>query len=271
MEETETLQIQDLQVKIQLGVKSHCVIADRIVYSENHLEFSWSWSSPSLSNRDRSDLGVLENQIKEVHLSDQADKRKCSGNIDGSFSTAAIRRLLVEDKGVACDYIMGWVSWVSVKGGIFFWRALLNRIPTRSALVNRNIFIPDSSCCFCGDYEESTDHIFTGCSTATRVWNQFCDWARLPTLFAFGFKDVAKFHLNCNLNKEEKAVVKGLIMIGCWCIWKARNEKIFSNALGRVEDIMGDIKSLGFLWLRNRSKHKSILWADWCKFPMYML
>ncbi|KAJ0468676.1 putative reverse transcriptase zinc-binding domain-containing protein [Helianthus annuus] len=126
------------------------------------------------------------------------------GNKDGGFSAAAVRNLLVEDNVVPSVYIMGWVKWVPAKCGIFFWRALLNRIPTRTALVNRNIHIPDSNCCFCGEYEECTDQVFTGCSTSIRVRQLFYDWARLPAMFAFGFHDVAEFHSNCNLNKEEK-------------------------------------------------------------------
>ncbi|MFS7978963.1 hypothetical protein Hanom_Chr10g00921691 [Helianthus anomalus] len=47
-----------------------------------------------------------------------------------------------------------------------------------------------------------------------RVWALFCGWARLPPLFAFSFRDLAEFHRVCNLNKEEKMVVKCLIIIG---------------------------------------------------------
>ncbi|KAJ0466675.1 hypothetical protein HanIR_Chr14g0674811 [Helianthus annuus] len=90
-------------------------------------------------------------------------------------------------------------------------------------------------------------------------------------MFAFGFKDVLEHANFCKLRKEESLIVKGLILLGCWCIWKARNEVVFSNGRGRSEDILGDIKSLGFLWLKNRSRHKNLDRIEWCKYPMYMM
>ncbi|KAJ0788573.1 putative RNA-directed DNA polymerase [Helianthus annuus] len=248
-----------------------CSIADRLAVVGNQPVYAWNWSGHSLSVSERADLIELELFLREVRLSNQFDKWCWSDAKDGLFHTAVVRKSLVEEKAVSYDFIMEWVSWVPAKCGVFFWRALQDKIPTRSALVKRNINIPDPYCCFCGDYEESTDHLFTGCSLAVRVWALFCGWARLPPLFAFSFRDLAEFHKVCNLNKEEKTVVKGLIIIGSWCIWKERNDKIFSNSGGRSEDIMRNIKSLGFLWLKNRSKFKDIVWVEWCIFPMYML
>ncbi|KAJ0602422.1 hypothetical protein HanIR_Chr03g0139471 [Helianthus annuus] len=44
----------------------------------------------------------------------------------------------------------------------------------------------------------------------------------------------------------------------CVCIWKARNELIFSNKEISPAKVTEDIKSIGYLWIRNRSSCKSI-------------
>ncbi|KAJ0455641.1 putative reverse transcriptase zinc-binding domain-containing protein [Helianthus annuus] len=248
-----------------------CLIADRLKMVEQRLECVWGWSVQLSTDRDRSDLVELEHLIRDVCITDRPDKWKWTGNQEALFSAAAVRKILVEDNDPRFGNISEWVSWVPAKCGIFFWRALQNKIPTRMALIHRNIPVAISSCCFCGDYEETTDHIFTGCSVAIRVWQTLSEWVRLPPLFAFEFKDVTEFHLSRNLDKEKRKVIKGLVMVGCWCIWKARSEKSFSNGRGRFEDIVGDLKSFGFLWLRNRSIHKGLNWVEWCNFPLYML
>ncbi|KAJ0908686.1 hypothetical protein HanRHA438_Chr07g0313201 [Helianthus annuus] len=60
--------------------------------------------------------------------------------------------------------------------------------------------------------------------------------------------------------------LKGIVIVACWCLWKARNRVVFSSGQANVDDIFNEIRSLGFLWFKNRSKCKSISWSDWCKF-----
>ncbi|XP_021975322.2 uncharacterized protein LOC110870450 [Helianthus annuus] len=199
----------------------NCAAADRLIASENSSVLTWNWSNSPFSDADAAKLHRLTDSIREVRLSELSDKWICTGSPDGSFSVGSLRKLLVEDNAAVHDNIMEWVKWVPANCSIFFWKALQNRIPTRAELIKRNIFINDPNYCFCGDYEESTDHVFSGCSVTSQVWQRFCSWARLPPLFAFDFKDVAEFHSGCNLNREEEGVIKGLIMIACWCIWRA--------------------------------------------------
>ncbi|KAJ0455099.1 hypothetical protein HanIR_Chr15g0747381 [Helianthus annuus] len=59
-------------------------------------------------------------------------------------------------------------------------------------------------------------------------------------------------------------------MIACWCIWKERNDVFFNQKRCSPQDIIGEIKSRGFAWVKNRSSCKCIRWTDWCKNPMYM-
>ncbi|MFS7967212.1 hypothetical protein Hanom_Chr09g00783131 [Helianthus anomalus] len=58
-------------------------------------------------------------------------------------------------------------------------------------------------------------------------------------------------------DKNYKVVVQGLVAIAVWCIWKARNGKMFDNGKDDSEESFGELRSLGFFWLNCRSKHRN--------------
>ncbi|KAJ0557590.1 putative reverse transcriptase zinc-binding domain-containing protein [Helianthus annuus] len=70
---------------------------------------------------------------------------------------------------------------------IFVWRSVLDRIPTRQALLRRNILIETDACILCGEGTKSLDHLFSGCSISSAVRNRFCEWAKLPPFLPFLF------------------------------------------------------------------------------------
>ena len=142
----------------------------------------------------------------------------------------------------------------------------MGRIPTASALRHRNIHIVDVSCVLCGSADESVDHLFTGCIFATRLWQHVSSWCRVPNIFAFSFKDLLEVHNFVGLSGRSREIFYGIIIIGCWCIWRARNHLKFQRKKARMEDIIGEIKVLGFLWAKNRAKLSSLDWDSWCKF-----
>ncbi|KAF5781735.1 hypothetical protein HanXRQr2_Chr11g0487281 [Helianthus annuus] len=47
-------------------------------------------------------------------------------------------------------------------------------------------------------------------------------------------------------------------MIACWCIWKARNKPIFLGIEITGPKVMEDVKSLGFLWIKNGAPFKAL-------------
>ncbi|XP_035832065.1 uncharacterized protein LOC118481070 [Helianthus annuus] len=147
----------------------------------------------------------------------------------------------------------------------------MNRIPTKDALVRRNISVESDLCVFCHEDLESVDHLFTACVTAHRVWCRFSEWVKIPPIFAFSLTDLTDLHKGINGDKKTKEIVQGLITVTCWCLWKARNAKIFSDGSGNVDEIFGEVKSLSFLWLKSRSSFSNLSWREWYSFPLYMM
>ena len=143
---------------------------------------------------------------------------------------------------------------------------MLGRIPTAIALSHRNIHVVDISCPFCGEADETVDHLFSGCIIASVLWQHISSWCKIQNLFAFSFRDLLDAHNYVGLAGKAKDILYGIIIIGCWSIWKARNNLKFQQKKAKMEDIFGEVKVLGFLWAKNRAKLASLTWENWCKF-----
>ncbi|MFS7895696.1 putative reverse transcriptase zinc-binding domain-containing protein [Helianthus anomalus] len=146
-----------------------------------------------------------------------------------------------------------------------------DRLTTRSNLRRRNVNIPSVLCPFCEDQEESVEYLFTACIMANKVWSGFSGWCSAPPLFIFDFKDIMEAHNFSNLSNKAKKIIHGLVIITCWCIWKGKSEVIFNESNHDSQDILGEVKSTGFGWLKYRSSFKHIRWVEWCKYSLYML
>ena len=142
----------------------------------------------------------------------------------------------------------------------------MNRIPTLCAIRNRNIPVQDVSCVLCGESEETVEHLFTGCIFASRIWVLISSWCKIQGFFAFSFSDLLDIHNHSGLSGVAKEIFYGIIIIGCWCIWRARNNLKFQRKKAKVEDVLGDIKVFGFLWAKSRAKVPLLDWERWCKF-----
>ncbi|KAL8231499.1 hypothetical protein R6Q57_001277 [Mikania cordata] len=56
-----------------------------------------------------------------------------------------------------------------------------------------------------------------------------------------------------------------------WSLWHARNNKLFNNNPISIARIKEEIKSLGFLWIRARSRAPQLTWDDWDSFNLHSL
>ncbi|XP_022013959.1 uncharacterized protein LOC110913435 [Helianthus annuus] len=144
----------------------------------------------------------------------------------------------------------------------------MNRIPTADALSKRGIVVGDGLCPLCKSEAESVDHLFTSCYVAVILWHKVSRWCRIPPIFAFSFKDLLEVHKSNHVKIAEKMIVQGVVYSALWCLWAARNKGIFSGVEVKVENIFCELKSLGFLWFKYRSRNNHISWLDWCNFDL---
>ncbi|XP_021979501.1 uncharacterized protein LOC110875586 [Helianthus annuus] len=221
---------------------------------------------PPSSSAEHAELNTNMDSLNTIQISDRKDVWEWQGKNSLGFCVKAIKTILQNFVDSSSVYVMTWCQWLLKKLNIFAWRAEIGRIPTIEALKSQNIMVNATGCVFCGDAIEDTDHIFTGCIVAVQIWQWLSNWCHTPNVYAFNVKDLWEYHNYIGQGETKKNAVHGLIIIGCWFIWKARCEKTFANKDWKIIDIKNNIKALGFLWFKNRSKLKTVLWSNWCNF-----
>lgn len=77
-----------------------------------------------------------------------------------------------------------------------------------------------------------------------------------------------EIHKHAGVSSVKGEVIRGLIIVACWEMWKARNERIFSHRTCTSVEIISAVKAIGFLWFKKRSKCKDVEWDNWCNFNM---
>ncbi|XP_076941741.1 uncharacterized protein LOC143611423 [Bidens hawaiensis] len=124
------------------------------------------------------------------------------------------------------NYAMKWSKWVPAKCNIHAWRAEIGRLPSKGVLERRNVRVSDNICVLCEVEGKSVDHITTGCGVAAVVWEHVSRWCKVPPIYAFSVRDPLELHKSIKLGDVEKDAFHGIIVIACWSIWKARNNKV---------------------------------------------
>ncbi|XP_022041625.1 uncharacterized protein LOC110944221 [Helianthus annuus] len=254
-----------------LETDKSCRVNDRISVSGGLISVKWDWLRQPSSLGEVAELQGCSVLLEGLHMSDSRDKWRWTPCASGIYSTQSFKALSIDPELPRCFFSVKGSRWVPTKCNILVWRAALDRLPTKQALLRRNISVGSGLCGLCSEATESVDHLFTGCLPAIRLWSKFSAWVRLHPFFAFSFQDIVDMHKNWNGNKDSKEIVKGLIIITCWCIWKARNLVTFDNGSSNEDDIFREVKTLSFFWLKNRSSHGNLEWGEWCKFPLYMM
>ncbi|PWA67589.1 RNA-directed DNA polymerase, eukaryota [Artemisia annua] len=231
---------------------------------ESGLGEQWRWSRLPASEQEMAELDFLDSVLGSVELSGRRDKWFWLGDKSGAFSVSSVRRLIYNESDFSSNYVLKWCKWIPAKCNVFIWQAEMSKIPTSDALRRRNMVGVEATCSICGEDNESVEHLFTSCWVAMLVWNHICSWTRVQRFFAFSFRDLIEVHEHVGLRGKAKKVFQGIILLSCWVIWRARNKSKFEGKTVKIEEIISEIKSIGFLWVRSRAKFSNLSWTDWC-------
>ncbi|PWA53526.1 RNA-directed DNA polymerase, eukaryota [Artemisia annua] len=245
-----------------------CKVKERIIDSGGHVSVRWKWKHRLIETEVLGQVAMLNGLIEGLSgvLSSRKDRWQWLGNVEGKFSVAEVKRFLMSGIDASNNFVLNWCNWIPVKCNVFAWRAALGGIPTTVSLLMRHVPVMDPKCQICGFADESVDHIFTSCLVASVVWQGISQWCKVPYIYAFSFCDLLELYNFAGLKGTAKEVFQGLIVIGCWALWKARNELRFSNKPVNAGNILSEVKAVGYLWFSNRGRLKSMSWENWCKF-----
>ncbi|XP_073000165.1 uncharacterized protein [Typha latifolia] len=122
----------------------------------------------------------------------------------------------------------GWrILWrlpVAPRIGIFCWKLLWGRLPTRAYLQYIHIG-SEEGCAMCGQFRETVDHLMFTCRYNREVWEilQTREGVEIARI------DQEWIMREWSSNKEEDRQIKGMLACTLWSLWKSRNEVVFGE------------------------------------------
>lgn len=215
-------------------------------------DFSW-----------RRDLFVWEEDLVDAMLedlngfvfSDVEDDWRWSLEEDGTFSVKSmyskLETLMVREESLdelerrVFKHI--WKSPAPSKVVVFSWKLLHDRIPTKINLAIRNCFPPDTSyeCVWCNNTAEDATHLFLHCEGVKVVWCKIMEWLDFNFIIPPNLFILWECWNGAVLNNKTRKGVRIIWHAVIWSIWKARNDRIFNNAVIEVEDLLQSRFCLG--------------------------
>ncbi len=163
--------------------------------------------------------------------------------------------------------IFAWNSLVPQKVNLCVWRAVLDRLPSRTNLAARGVEIADVRCPLCLFGEETVDHIMARCSLATSLWQKVLLWWQLARTTPLDTADVISVSRSQRLPGMSQRLWQAVCYVTCWIIWKSRNNYVFNDGRVSVMHMLGDIQFYSFFWISHRFKMVKLLWVDWLLNP----
>ena len=176
-------------------------------------------------------------------------------NIGGEFSVGAVRRLIDHYTSPGPHpFTITWSSEVPLKANCFIWRALHRKIPSLVALRSKGVEIDTTTCSYCINGVECSNHILVLCPFATAVREKILKWCDIEDQQFNDVKDILSFANNWGHNLKRRnrliSICHGLI----WCLWKYRNDRLFNQMFINPSSGAEYIKSLVYMWIKSRGE-----------------
>ena len=100
----------------------------------------------------------------------------------GLYSTKSAYRLMMTfNRSVPERRIFQtiWKLKIPPRVGVFSWRLIKDRLPTRANLLRRNVPIQDTMCPLCGIEQEEAGHLFFNCKMTMGLWWESMRWTQV--------------------------------------------------------------------------------------------
>ncbi|XP_019184830.1 PREDICTED: uncharacterized protein LOC109179802 [Ipomoea nil] len=175
---------------------------------------------------------------------ENADMWCWRGDIRGVYSVRGGYRLLNENNHNLNTPFTAWKElWrlkIPPKFANFIWRCARCILPTLVSLSSRGMNI-DTLCPICHACPESLNHLLLECSQVTGAWGGILDSTDLHADLSFEAW-LSELFKQSDHNKLLRCIAT------CWCIWKRRNEWVWSRKMWPVEEIIRMATSCFIEW-----------------------
>nr|GEU60220.1 RNA-directed DNA polymerase, eukaryota, reverse transcriptase zinc-binding domain protein [Tanacetum cinerariifolium] len=154
----------DLQKDISVALKLHSN------------DIALSFRRRPISGIEESQFCDLNSLLASIVLSDAADRWSWTLYGHGECSVKLAREVIDQHVLIISTTPTRWSKVIPIKLNIFMWCMLLDKLPTRSNLVNRGLDAPCSLCLICQMGVETQDHLFFGCPMALDLFRLLGHW-----------------------------------------------------------------------------------------------
>ncbi|GJY64730.1 RNA-directed DNA polymerase, eukaryota [Tanacetum coccineum] len=185
-------------------------IKDISVADKFRVPITCSFRRPVRGGLEAQQLDHLMGLIESTLLSNSEDRWVWDLNGDGVFRVKDVRNLLDETFLPKADTPTRWIKCIPIKVNVFVWKALQDRLPTRSNLVRRNILIDSLSCPICDGEPEDSSHLFFRCCLARDVTRLVCRWWDLDFHSFNSYTDWQGWFKQLRLGVKSKEVLEGV-------------------------------------------------------------
>ncbi|GKD39945.1 RNA-directed DNA polymerase, eukaryota [Tanacetum coccineum] len=214
-----------------------CLVADR--YSHGH--WTWQWRRNIRDGEEGSQLAALMETLNQLSLDSNPDY--------WTWEAVLSQRSHL---------------YVPSKVNIFAWRLLLNRLPTRINIMEREIDIPSILCSICEfRNKRCVERIFLHCEVASQIWHRIGIWLDYTFPTFSRDSDILEILDAQQQTRKDKIIMEVIILSTVWVIWRFRNNVIFNNSKFRRSNIFDNIVVSSFDFLSSRYKKSSIDWNIW--------
>nr|KAJ0214893.1 hypothetical protein LSAT_V11C300121650 [Lactuca sativa] len=167
--------------------------------------------------------------------------------------------------------IMEWSSMVPIKVLVFIWRACLGRILTADALTHRGVNTNSTLCSMCSNQEETADHLLVDCMFANDTFKWISKWCGLDLPLFSTVEEVISFASQWGNCPKKRKILISIVYGIMWCIWPARNNRIFNQAPSKPSSTADHAMTLIYGWVKYRGKIENCNWVFWCNNPFSIL
>jgi len=258
----------DFQSKFPLLYKLEkvkcCMVTDRISTSG----FNWGWCrEPSNAAKQ----WELLQMYRGMEILETVDASKVGFRFlltpDGDYVVKVMRCMIDSKLLLYTGPTVSWSNLIPLKVRCFVWRAMLGRIPVAETLVNRGVVMESRNCPLCHDASESLSHLFLDCDFTKQVFFWIFRWCGIRHRSFSSVLELTEFAANWGNTPLEKELSSLVFSCLIWCIWLARNDKIFKKLTVSPPKTADNIISTFFMWFKNISSRRNASWVKWSCSP----
>jgi mannosylglycoprotein endo-beta-mannosidase len=210
--------------------------------------------------------------LNDITLLEEEDSWMWRPNVGDGFSVKSLYETLdalilprpVADSLEVFSFRTIWKAAVPSKVSAFAWQSFLNRIPIKDNLLRRGILcVEEVTCPACGGQGESTRHLILHCRFASLVWYAVCRWLGVVVVLPADVMMSYGILVGSGRNKRIREGFAIVWLALAWVLWRTRNDRVFNNGAGTVEEAVDQIQRLSWQWYLNRMAKASCLLYEW--------